>query len=49
MRLVKASEMQEMDRKTIHDLGIPGVVLMENAGKGATEILIDKYPQIRRC
>jgi len=34
--LVKASEIQEMDRLTIEDLGIPGVVLMENAARGAS-------------
>ncbi len=36
MRLVKASEMKEMDRLTIEEIGIPGVVLMENAARGAT-------------
>ncbi|MBN1907708.1 MAG: NAD(P)H-hydrate dehydratase [Deltaproteobacteria bacterium] len=40
MRLVTASEMREMDRLTINDAGIPGVVLMENAAKGATEIFM---------
>jgi hydroxyethylthiazole kinase-like uncharacterized protein yjeF len=37
MRLVTASEMQEMDRIAIEAFGIPGVVLMENAGRGAAE------------
>ena len=36
MYLVTAKEMQEMDRRTIEDLGIPGMVLMENAARGAT-------------
>ncbi len=43
MRLVKASEMQEMDRKTIHELGIPGIVLMENAGRGAAQTFLDHF------
>ncbi len=43
MRLVKASEMQEMDRRTIHDLGIPGVVLMENAGRGAAHTFLNHF------
>lgn len=47
MFLVTAKEMQSMDNKTIESFGLPGRILMENAGKGATEILIDKYPQIR--
>ena len=37
--LVTANEIREMDRRTIEDLGVPGVVLMENAGRGTTEIV----------
>jgi NAD(P)H-hydrate epimerase len=33
-RLVTAAEMQVLDRRTVADLGIPGLTLMENAGKG---------------
>jgi NAD(P)H-hydrate epimerase len=36
---VTAEEMAEMDRTAIQGLGIPGVVLMENAGRGATEVM----------
>ncbi|RLB85568.1 MAG: bifunctional ADP-dependent NAD(P)H-hydrate dehydratase/NAD(P)H-hydrate epimerase [Deltaproteobacteria bacterium] len=43
MRLVKASEMQEMDRKTIQELGIPGIVLMENAGRGAAHTFLSHF------
>ena len=43
MRLVKASEMQDMDRKTIRDLGIPGVVLMENAGRGSARFFLEEF------
>ncbi len=43
MRLVTASEMREMDRLAINDIGIPGVVLMENAAKGATEVFMSHY------
>ena len=46
MYLVTASEMQEMDRRTIDTFGIPGRVLMENAGRGATEFLIEQFPDI---
>ncbi len=42
MLLVTANEMQEMDQKTIHSFGIPGLVLMENAGKGAVDVLLSK-------
>ena len=46
MYLVTASEMQEMDRRTIEDFGIPGMVLMENAGRGATRFLFEQFPDI---
>ncbi len=43
MRLVKASEMQEMDRVTIEETGIPGVVLMENAARGASRVFLAHF------
>lgn len=46
MYLVTASEMQEMDHRTIEDLGIPGIVLMENAGRGAIRFLLEKFPDL---
>jgi hydroxyethylthiazole kinase-like uncharacterized protein yjeF len=44
MRAVTAEEMAEMDRTAIEVLGIPGVVLMENAGRGATEVMWHYFP-----
>jgi hypothetical protein len=41
MYLVTADEMQRMDRATIESFGIPGRVLMENAGRGATAFFLD--------
>ena len=38
MILVTADQMQRMDHRTINSFGIPGMVLMENAGRGAVEI-----------
>ncbi len=46
MYLVTAQEMQAMDRETIETFGIPGQVLMENAGKGAFEMLLKQFPHI---
>jgi NAD(P)H-hydrate epimerase len=43
MILVTASEMQEMDRQTIETQGITGLELMENAGSGATRVLLDQF------
>jgi hydroxyethylthiazole kinase-like uncharacterized protein yjeF len=33
MRVLNAAQMREADRRTIEDVGIPSVVLMENAGR----------------
>ncbi len=35
MEIVTAAEIQAMDRATIHEFGLPGRVLMENAARGA--------------
>ena len=47
MYLVTAREMQDMDRKTIESFGLPGLVLMENAGRGATRMLLETFPDIQ--
>src|SRR5262245_10038656 len=33
-------EVRELDRRAIEEFGVPGVVLMENAGRGAAELLL---------
>ena len=33
-------EVRELDRRAIEEFGVPGVVLMENAGRGAAEMLV---------
>ncbi|MGD8529632.1 MAG: NAD(P)H-hydrate epimerase, partial [Syntrophobacterales bacterium] len=48
MRAVTAEEMAEMDRTAIEAVGIPGVVLMENAGRGATEVMWRYFPDLGR-
>ena len=47
MYLVTADEMREMDRQTIEDFGLPGRVLMENAGRGATRFLLELFPDLK--
>jgi len=37
MQLAMAAQMRELDRQTIEEIGIPGMVLMENAGRGTVE------------
>lgn len=46
MRLVKASEIKEMDRLSIHEIGIPGAVLMENAARGASRIFLEHFDPV---
>ncbi len=46
MRAVTAEEMAEMDRTAIKDVGIPGVILMENAGRGAAEVMWRYFPEL---
>ncbi len=37
MRVVTAAEMRALDRRAVENFGIPGVVLMENAGRAVME------------
>jgi NAD(P)H-hydrate epimerase len=47
-RAVSAAEMREMDRRAIEEYGIPGLILMENAGGGAAELIAKSYRE-RKC
>ena len=42
MRVLSAAEMREVDRRTIES-GIPGIVLMENAGHRVVEFLAERF------
>jgi NAD(P)H-hydrate epimerase len=48
MKVVTARQMQELDRKTINDIGIPGIVLMENAGRGTWEQIKLYFPDVHK-
>ncbi len=39
MKIAMAAEMQQLDRRTIDEYGIPGIVLMENAGHGTVTFM----------
>jgi NAD(P)H-hydrate epimerase len=45
MKVLTAAQMREVDRRTI-EMGIPGIVLMENAGHRVVEFLIEKFPKL---
>jgi NAD(P)H-hydrate epimerase len=42
------AEVRELDHRAIHEFGVPGVVLMENAGRGAAELLVQLNPERQR-
>lgn len=48
MKVVTAEQMQHLDQKAIETYGIPGMVLMENAGRGAAEVILQKFPNLHR-
>ncbi len=43
MYVLTAAEMAELDRRTIDEVGLPGAVLMENAGRGAARALLARF------
>lgn len=51
--LLTREQVRELDRRAIHEYGIPGIVLMENAGRGAAELLLrlnpEKHPVLILC
>jgi hydroxyethylthiazole kinase-like uncharacterized protein yjeF len=46
MKILTSAEMRAVDRKAIAGIGIPGVVLMENAGLRVVRALKGKFPAI---
>jgi len=47
MKVVTSQEMQEIDRITIEDYGIPSLVLMEKAGCAVFRMALNLYPENR--
>lgn len=45
MYILSTKEMKEVERVAIEDKGIPSLLLMENAAKGATEIILEQNPK----
>jgi NAD(P)H-hydrate epimerase len=42
------AQVRDLDRRAIHEFGVPGVVLMENAGRGAAALLARLNPDRQR-
>jgi hydroxyethylthiazole kinase-like uncharacterized protein yjeF len=45
-KIVTSAEMQAIDRCSIEEYGIPGMILMENAGRESVETLKRKFPEL---
>ena len=48
MKVVTAHEMRQIDQQTIHGIGIPGIVLMENAGGAVVAAIQKRFSDCRR-
>jgi len=46
MKLLTADEMRNLDRQSIEEFGVPGLVLMENAGRGATDFFCTTFASL---
>lgn len=42
--ILTRTQVREIDRIALEEFGIPGIVLMENAGRGAAEVLLKRSP-----
>ena len=43
MKVVSGETMQRMDRRAMEDFGIPGINLMENAGRGCAAAIVERF------
>lgn len=45
MKIATREQVREIDRRAIEDYKIPGLVLMENAGRSVAELISNRYPR----
>lgn len=48
MKVLTSQQMKEIDRKAIEEIGIPGPVLMENAGLEIARVIRARFPEIQK-
>ena len=49
MRVLDTAQMREADRRTIDEIGIPSIVLMENAGRRVAEVIASTFDDLADC
>ena len=47
MKIVTAHQMRELDRRTIHEAGVPGKTLMERAGSGVVSAMEETFGALK--
>ena len=45
-KVLTAAEMQAIDKRAIEECGLPGTILMENAGRGSVDFLKRRFPDL---
>src|SRR3990170_2811202 len=48
MKLATRDIVREIDRISIEEYGIQGLILMENAGRAVAEVILDEFPKVKR-
>ncbi len=43
-----SDELRELDRRTIQEVGVPSLALMETAGRACTEAILEHFPEVRQ-
>jgi len=49
MRILNTTQMREADRRTIHEIGVPSIALMENAGRQVVDALAASLDDLAEC
>src|SRR5579871_3568974 len=48
MKVVTVEQIRALDRRAIEEFGVPGAVLMENAGRAVVEAMAREYGPLKR-